>query len=100
VSATRVIGEAPPVGTARLFPHSAAGVPLDGDGRAFLIARLLEEGDSEDLTWLASAVSSEELEGWVRSRGARQLSRRSLRFWALVLDVVPGPGPGDELWPH
>lgn len=95
----RGMGVAPPAGTARLFPHLAAGVPLDDEASSFLIARLLEEGDSEDLTWLTSTVSRQQLEGWVRSNGGRHLSGRSLGFWALLLDVEPGTGPGDELWP-
>jgi hypothetical protein len=102
------IAEAPPAATARLFPHLTGGVPLGGESRAFLIARLLEEGGSADLAWLTSVVPVDELREWVRARGGRQLSRRSLRFWALVLDAQSGPEsgaesgpePGDELWPR
>jgi hypothetical protein len=89
-----------PAGTARLFPHLTGGVPLASGSHAFLIARLLEEGDSADLAWLTSVVPLGELREWVRSCGCRQLSRRSLRFWSLVLDVEPGDEPGDELWPR
>ena len=92
------IAEAAPAGTARLFPHLASGVPLERDSRNFLIARLLEEGESTDLAWLTSTIPVEELRQWVRTRGGRQLSRRSLGFWSLVLGVESGPEPGDELW--
>jgi hypothetical protein len=87
-----------PAETARLFPHLAGGVPLERKSRDFLIARLLEEGESADLTWLTSTVPVDELREWVRARGNRQLSRRSLRFWTLVLGVESSAEPGDELW--
>ena len=90
--------DAAPAGTARLFPHLDGGVPLERESRNFLIARLLEEGERTDLSWLTSTVPVVELREWVRTRGNRQLSRRSLRFWTLVLGVESGPEPGDELW--
>lgn len=99
-AAASTITEAPPAGTARLFPHLTDGVPLASESRAFLIARLLEEGEGTDLAWLTSVVPLDELREWARSHGCRQLSRRSLRFWNLVLDVESGPEPGDELWPR
>jgi hypothetical protein len=100
VSAGRAISQPPPTGTARLFPHQTTGVPLEQDSRAFLIARLLEEGETDDLRWLNSVVTAAELADWVRSRGPRQLSERSLRFWALMLGAEVDDGPGDALWPR
>ena len=55
-AAASTITEAPPAGTARLFPHLTDGVPLASESRAFLIARLLEEGEGTDLAWLTSVV--------------------------------------------
>jgi len=66
---------------------------------AWLIAGLLEEGDSRDLRWLVSRFGEERLRRWVAERGARQLSSRSLAFWRLALDVDTLTEPqGDELW--
>lgn len=82
--------------TRRLFPglDSTPGLP-------FLIARLLEDGDSADLRWLCENVSESELTAWLESRGGRQLSTRSRAFWELVLDRKPGAeAPArKDLWP-
>ena len=65
----------------------------------WLVAGLLEEGDSRDLRWLLETVGREPLENWVAARGARQLSGRSLAFWRLVLDVESvGEPRGEALW--
>lgn len=65
----------------------------------WLMASLLEEGDSCDLRWLVARFREARLGRWVAERGARQLSARSLAFWRLVLDVeAVSEAPGDELW--
>jgi hypothetical protein len=67
----------------------------------WLIASLLEEGDTPDLRWLVARYGRRRLASWVAARGSRQLSRRSLEFWRLVLEVAAGPEPpGGELWPR
>jgi hypothetical protein len=89
-----------PARTARLFPHEVVE-QLPADGPGLVIARLLEEGDGEDLRWLARATGEAELAAWVRRRGGRKLSRRSRAFWVCVLGV-PAPRPAAaaaELWP-
>ena len=71
-----------PAGARRLFTaHDLAGI-----GTPFLIARLLEDGDGADLGWLSGTVREAALADWLERHGARQLSRRSLAFWELVLD--------------
>ncbi|MDX1999495.1 MAG: hypothetical protein SF066_17390 [Thermoanaerobaculia bacterium] len=86
-----------PEGARRLFPPDLAVLP-EGD---FVIERLLEEGDSADLRWLASHRGEAALGEWFGRCGGRRLSRRSRAFWALVLDRAPSlPAPGaEELWP-
>ena len=70
-------------------------------GGSLLIARLLEDGDSADLSWLAAQVSEPALADWLAWHGGRQLSRRSRAFWEVVLGREAGPPvPGaGELWP-
>lgn len=67
----------------------------------FLIGRLLEEGDREDLTWLAGRYGEERLRAWLAARGGRQLSRRSRAFWRRMLASEPAPAASatEELWP-
>lgn len=69
--------------------------------RGFLIGRLLEDGDGEELRWLAAAVGEPALAGFVRDHGGRALSRRSRVFWERVLGVTAAPPPplAGELWP-
>ena len=72
----------------------------------YVLARLLEDGDRADLTWLCRQVSAADLAAWIERHGARRLSRRSLAFWAVTLDradLLPERRPElarrRELWP-
>jgi hypothetical protein len=67
----------------------------------FLMARVLEDGDSSDLTELFATIGEERVGRWLETRGGRQLSRRSRLFWSLVLGVDASPPHplGSELWP-
>lgn len=87
-----------PPGARRLFPGYEE---RDLQGSPLLIARLLEDGDREDLAWLTSAVPEEDLAAWLARHGGRQLSRRSRAFWEVVLGRPAGERPeaGDLLWP-
>ena len=49
---------------------------------AYTIARVLEYGRDEDVAWLASTFSREEIRSVLRSDA--RLTRRSATFWALV----------------
>lgn len=84
----------------RLSAHyEPATIDLESH-EAWLIATLLEEGDSRDLRWLVERCGRDRLAVWVATRGRRQLSARSLAFWCLVLTVEnPPTGPGEALWP-
>lgn len=72
----------------------------------YVMARLLEDGDREDLAWLCRQLPASALAAWVERHGARRLSRRSLSFWAVTLDrpdLLPERQPAlerrRELWP-
>jgi hypothetical protein len=73
-----------PPGTSRLFPDHDPG-DLAGGDPSFVIARLLEDGDSADLAWLVRTVPEAALADWLERRGARGLSLRSRAFWEVVL---------------
>lgn len=89
-------------GLGRLFPHLPPAAPHPDRHRPFLLARLLEEGDSRDLAWLTGELPEEELVAWLAARGGRALSHRSRVFWELVLGTEAGPAHplAAELWPH
>ena len=72
----------------------------------YVMARLLEDGDREDLAWLCRQLPAGALAAWVERHCARRLSRRSLSFWAVTLDrpdLLPERQPElerrRELWP-
>ena len=74
-------GEGIPPGTQRLFPD----YDLDNLAPSFVIASLLEDGDSADLAWLVQSIPETTLAEWLERRGARGLSLRSRAFWEVVL---------------
>ena len=85
----------------RLFAHYEESDLTPERGGSLVIARLLEDGDSADLSGLAARVSEPALADWLARHGGRQLSRRSRAFWEVVLGREAGPsvsGAG-ELWP-
>lgn len=102
-----------PDGARRLFGEAGAGtgsgVPLALDAGApdpHVLARLLEDGDRADLAWLDAQLPRGALAAWVERHGARRLSRRSLAFWAAVLERpdlrperLPELARRRELWP-
>lgn len=88
---------------ARTRRHFPAGDPDLDDARVrgAALARLLEDGDREDLAWLAGALAPEVLAGWVARHGARRLSRRSRALWfaAFGLGAAPRTPAAEALWP-
>lgn len=88
-----------PESTRRLF-HGYDDENL-GASPPFVIARLLEDGDSADLVWLCRTVPEAELAGWLERRGGRQISVRSRELWKVLLGTTAGrEAPArSELWP-
>ena len=101
-AARRLFGDpAEPGAAARVAPVLDAAAP-----DPYVMARLLEDGDREDLSWLCRQLPASALAAWVERHGARRLSRRSLSFWAVTLDrpdLLPQRQPAlerrRELWP-
>lgn len=89
-----------PHGTRRLFPTGEAASAAAHPG--WVIERVLDEGDSEDLAWLFRGFGRTVVDTWVRTRGGRRLSLRSRRFWELALGVAVSPSHplAEALWPY
>jgi hypothetical protein len=104
--------ELPPAAR-RLFSAPGDGDTAGGGPRLdaaspdpYVLARLLEDGDRADLAWLCSRMPAGTLAAWLERHGSRRLSRRSLAFWAVVLDRrdlrperLPELARRRELWP-
>jgi hypothetical protein len=90
-----------PARTLRLFAGYDPVELASPAARAFLIGRLLEDGDREDLLWLARAVGAGAMAAWFARSGGRRLSARSRRFWSVALDLPAGGGSpaAEALWP-
>jgi hypothetical protein len=89
----------PPPATRRLF---APGAELDSARyHAWLIERLLEDGDTHDLRWLFQTVPRKTVADWLQHYGGRRLSRRSRSLWCAVLGVQNAPTSeiARALWP-
>jgi len=90
-----------PARTRRLFAHYEKPEGFAHQAPAFMIGRILEEGDSADLEWLFKQFSDYDLRSWLIQRGSRQLTRRSRLFWQMVFAcAIPDPPPlSEQLWP-
>jgi hypothetical protein len=84
-----------PAAAHRLFGDRAGAPPLALDAAApdpRVLARLLEDGDRADLTWLGHRLPAAAVAAWIERHGAKRLSLRSLAFWAAALarpDLAP-----------
>jgi hypothetical protein len=56
-----------------------------GDFSHFVISRLMEHGDEAALWFLMHTYNAEELRGTLKT--SRSISKRSRKFWALLLDM-------------
>ena len=90
-----------PERTLRHFAEPLAAGLDRPEVRGLVIARLLEDGDRDDLAWLGAAAAPGELAAWVSGHGLRRLSRRSRALWfaALGLGAAPRSAAAEALWP-
>lgn len=67
----------------------------------FVVGRLMEFGDSNDLRRLAESVPEERWRSWFERAGGLGLSDRSHVFWSLLLDADAPEPPAlrREIWP-
>ncbi|MEM3112478.1 MAG: hypothetical protein QXY90_05510 [Candidatus Anstonellales archaeon] len=53
--------------------------------RFFIIARIVDFGDMEDVKWMLKTYSKEEIVEVIKNR--RGISRKSAIFWSVYLDI-------------
>lgn len=89
-----------PEQTQRLFAHYGEPENLAENAPGLVMARLMEEGDSNDLRWLTDTYSEKQITEWLVQHGHRQLSCRSRSFWQSLLNqpALATPDTTDELW--
>ena len=85
----------------RLFADVAREDLTLGRSRSLVLARLLEDGDRNDLAWLFAALPEREIAAWLKAQDGRKLSRRSAAYWQAVLGVSAGASVAGraDLWP-
>lgn len=64
-----------------------------------IIERTLARGMRDELRWLFSTYSEEQLTQWIQKVGWRRLPRRRLIFWATFFDLDNLPTK-QGVWPH
>jgi hypothetical protein len=52
-----------------------------------IIERTLQFGNREELRWLFTTYSREQITGWVRHFGKDRLPQPHLRFWQIILEI-------------
>jgi hypothetical protein len=61
---------------------------IDSDRHALLVLdRVLEYGTLADARWALETYGAERIGDFLRRRGVRTLSRKTLAFWTSLLDV-------------
>lgn len=55
------------------------------DHHDFIVGRILSAGTFDALRWLRRKVGDEALRGWFNRRHGRELERKQIRFWELIL---------------
>jgi hypothetical protein len=90
-----------PAGARRLFAAWDEEDLTPERASSLLLARLLEDGDAADLTWLTATFPEPEIAAWLARHGGRQLSRRSRAFWEVMLggEASPANPEAKALWP-
>ena len=53
----------------------------------FILERVLEYGSLAAVRWALKTYGAERLKGFLRERGVRTLSRKTLSFWTLQLGL-------------
>ena len=88
-----------PEAALRLFDGYDPAALAEPESRDFVIERLLEAGDRQDLGWVVETYGEAELARVFKA--ACGLSRRSHRFWRMVLEgrLDTEPPLHDEIWP-
>lgn len=62
--------------------------------RAFIIRRLLDNGDLGALRWLRSQMGDPALRKWITDHHAKGLTPRQIRYYALIFEIDPALADG------
>jgi hypothetical protein len=54
---------------------------------AFILERVLEYGSLAGVRWAMDRYGPDRVKGFLRGRGARTLSRKTLSFWTMLLGI-------------
>lgn len=73
-----------PRDTLRLFDGYDPAELEEPQYRPFVVGRLLEDGDSQDLRWLFGSLEAAELRTWLIDHAPHRLSERSRGFWTWI----------------
>ena len=73
----------------------------------YILGRVLEYGTVESVRWAMAAYGREKIGEFVRTRGLRVLSRKTVNYWAMRLGLQDEEciqrfltGPRNPLWPY
>lgn len=69
--------------------------PLLNASSDLVLERILEVGDLGAVRWLIANRSRSEMQRYLKSKGKRRLSPKSLRFWQMILGVDNALGHPD-----
>ena len=65
---------------------------LDSESNApYILERVLEYGSLTAVRWALETYGAERVRAFLRDRGARTLSRKTLSFWTMLLDLESEP---------
>jgi len=73
----------------------------------YILGRVLEYGTLESVRWAINAYGRERICEFVRTRGLRVLSRKTVNYWSLLLGLQGEEciqrflkGPRNPFWPY
>jgi hypothetical protein len=73
----------------------------------YILGRVLEYGTLESVRWAIKAYGRERIGEFVRTRGLRVLSRKTVNYWAMLLGLQDEEciqkflkGPRNPFWPN
>lgn len=73
----------------------------------YILGRVLEYGTLESVRWAMETYGRERISEFIRNRGLRVLSRKTVNYWALLLGLQDEEciqkflkGPRNPFWPN
>jgi hypothetical protein len=73
----------------------------------YILGRVLEYGTSGSVRWAVETYGEERIRDFILGRGLRVLSKKTINYWAILLDLEGEEciqrflrGPRNPFWPH